>query len=352
MSRLIVAVLSITLVLAGCASPRGGTPPSDEQPAPTQPGQGRPGAPADPDRPAADPGGPAPGAVRPKPGAPEVPREPEPPRVSIDPPQVLQGDFTTLRLDRPVEGEVTVHVEGLWEQPKVFRHRGRPVAFIGFPANARVGTYPVAVTWPGGEWRGTIELVYKQFTEDRLVVTEEQEQVYYDPRAADQWRRVFALRSESHPVPLWRGPFRPPLEGPQHITTYFGEIRYVNGKETGRHSGMDFGAPTGTPVLAPARGRVILAEEMIVPGRIVILDHGQNLFTAYYHLGSIAVEPGQMVQAGEVIGTVGSTGFSTGPHLHWTATIGNIPVDPWPLTRASPLGIPAPEHPRFEQTPQ
>lgn len=316
MSRLMTALLLLAL-LAGCARPA----PAPQEPAPPAP--------------------PAPQqAVTPPP-----PPPPKPPRVEIDPPRVLQGDFATLRLDKPVAGEVKVQVEGLWEQPKFFRHQGRPVAFIGFPAASRVGSYPVTVTWEGGEWTGSIEVLRKQFTEDRLIVTEQQEQVYFDPRSAEEWARVFKLRGESHPEPYWYGPFRPPLEGALKITTYFGEIRFVNGKETGRHSGMDFGAPTGTPILAPARGRVILAEKLIVSGWTVIIDHGQNLFTAYYHCETLAVKPGDMLQTGDVIGTVGSTGFSTGPHLHWTATIGNTPVDPWPLTQAPPLGLGAASEP-------
>lgn len=293
--------------------------------------------------PPAPPAGPPAAEAPPQPQSPPPPPAPtRPPQVSIAPQQVLQGDFATLRLDRPVTGEVTVTVEGLGEQPKPYVWNGLPVAVIGFPAAARVGEYPVRVTWPGGEWQGAITVTKKSFTEDRLWVTAQQEALIYDPRSAEQWRRVFALRSESYPEPLWQGPFAIPLEGELKITTYFGEIRFVNGTETGRHSGMDFGAPTGTPIYAPAPGQVIFAEEMITTGDTVIIDHGLNLFTAYYHMDRLDVKAGQWVGTGELLGTVGSTGFSTGPHLHWTATIGNTPVDPWPLTGATPLGIAAP----------
>lgn len=241
--------------------------------------------------------------------------------------------MATLRLDQPVQGNVTVRVTGLSEQPRSFLLDGRSFAFIGIPAAARPGTYPVTVTWADGEWHGNLQVVAKQFTEDRLTVSKEQEDTYYDPRSDAEWRRVFALRSKSNPQPLWQGAFRPPLAGKLVVTTRFGEIRYVNGKETGRHSGMDFAANTGTPILAPAAGHVILAEKLILTGWMVIIDHGVNLFTAYYHCSELLVKPGQSVQAGQPIAKVGSTGFSTGPHLHWTATIGNTPVDPWPFTQ-------------------
>lgn len=290
-----------------------------------------------------------PAAAPTAPATPPVRRPPDPPPApvgAVDPPRVLQGDLAVLRLDRAAPGTVNVQVKGLAEQPRVFELEGRPVAFIGFPAAARVGLYPVAVTWEGGRWDGQVEVVRKAFTEDRLTVTKEQEATYFDPRQEAEWKRVFALRSRSEPRPLWRGAFLPPLGGSPEITTYFGEIRFVNGVETGRHSGMDFGAATGTPFLAPARGRVILAEKLIVTGYTVILDHGMNLFTAYYHAESLAVNPGDSVEPGDRLGAVGSTGFSTGPHLHWTATVGNTPVDPWPLTQSPPLGV-LPLHLRF-----
>ncbi|MBP2018788.1 hypothetical protein J2Z79_002203 [Symbiobacterium terraclitae] len=261
----------------------------------------------------------------------EIPANP--PVVTLEPRQVLRGDFAVLRVDQPLPGEPQLHVGGLSEQPKLFLLDRQPTALIGFPAAAPLGAYPVRLTWDGGEWEGSIEVVYKEFTVDRLEVTEEQEEVYYDPRQAEQWERLYRLRSTSEPEPLWRDVFRPPLDGELRVTTYFGEIRVVNGVETGRHSGMDFGAPTGTPIYAPARGKVILAEEFIVSGRTIVIDHGLNLFTAYYHCEEIHVAPGDWVEAGQRIGLVGSTGFSTGPHLHWTATVGNTPVDPWPLTQ-------------------
>lgn len=262
-----------------------------------------------------------------------------PPVITLEPAQVLQGDFAVLRVDQPLPGEPVVQVEGLAEQPKLFLLDRHPTAFIGIPAAAPVGTYPVRLTWEGGAWEGTLEVVRKEFTVDRLEVTEEQEEIYYDPRQAEQWAKLYRLRSTSEPEPLWRGAFRPPLEGELQVTTYFGEIRIVNGVETGRHSGMDFGAPQGTPIYAPARGKVILAEEFIVSGRTIVIDHGLNLFTAYYHCEELLVQPGDWVEAGQPIGTVGSTGFSTGPHLHWTATIGNTPVDPWLLTQGSVVDL-------------
>lgn len=317
MYRRTAVLLAVCLTLAGCASrPADPLPPTTTAPQIIE-----------------DSTPPAPLPAQPE-------RLPDtPPTVTLEPGKVQQGDFAVLRIDRPIPGEVKLHVEGLSEQPQLYLLDRQPFALIGFPANASIGHYPVALTWDGGSWEGSLEVVYKEFTVDRLEVTEEQEDVYYDPRQAEQWERLYRLRSTSQKEPLWKGPFQKPLAGELMITTYFGEIRVVNGAETGRHSGMDFGAPTGTPILAPARGKVILAEEFIVSGRTIVLDHGLNLFTAYYHCEELNVAAGDWVEAGQQIGLVGSTGFSTGPHLHWTATVGNIPVDPWPLTEGRLDGL-------------
>jgi murein DD-endopeptidase MepM/ murein hydrolase activator NlpD len=337
-----LAALCLAVLLAGCSSaPRTPAPPA----APAEPG------PLSPPGPATKPGaaaksGPSPSTAPVPPSGPTAGARPSAggelpatPMMTVTPPQVDQGAVAVLTLEGQVPEPVSVQVEGLWEQPRLYRYRDRWVAFLGFPAAAPPGSYPVQVRWNGGERQGAVVVRQKAFPEDRLVVSPDQEATFYDPRQEDEWRRVFALRSRSLSRPYWTGPFRPPLDGPLEVTTQFGEIRFVNGQETGRHSGMDFGAPTGTPILAPAPGKVILAEKLIVSGWTIIIDHGLSLFTTYYHCDSLAVRPGDWVETGQVIGRVGSTGFSTGPHLHWTATIGNIPVDPWPLTQASPLGV-------------
>jgi murein DD-endopeptidase MepM/ murein hydrolase activator NlpD len=91
---------------------------------------------------------------------------------------------------------------------------------------------------------------------------------------------------------------------------------------------VDFGAAPGTPVRAPARGRVVLAAPLFFSGRTVILDHGLGLFSLYGHLSSLGVRSGQTVEAGEPLGRVGATGRATGPHLHWAVRLNGARVDP------------------------
>lgn len=128
------------------------------------------------------------------------------------------------------------------------------------------------------------------------------------------------------PQRRWDGFFVRPATGP--ITDVFGSRRSFNGgPATGSHSGVDFGAEAGTPVVAAADGRVVFAGPLPVRGNAVYIDHGLGVFTGYDHLSRILVQPGQEVRAGEPIGAVGATGLVTGPHLHWEVAVGGYFVN-------------------------
>ncbi|WP_051273553.1 M23 family metallopeptidase [Desulfotruncus alcoholivorax] len=141
----------------------------------------------------------------------------------------------------------------------------------------------------------------------------------------------FLLNAGSGVPPGWKpgesGPLVWPLTGVFNITSGFGErIDPVNGS-IGFHEGLDVAAPTGTPVHAAGAGVVEAAGWMGNAGNAVIISHGVAE-TRYFHLSSIVVAPGQQVDAGEVIGYVGSTGKSTGPHLHFEVRVGGRPRNP------------------------
>lgn len=125
----------------------------------------------------------------------------------------------------------------------------------------------------------------------------------------------------------WEEPWISPIRDIR-ITSYFGEQRSFNGGPvSGHHGGTDFGANTGTPVMATNHGRVVLAERLVVRGNMVVLDHGSGVYSGYAHLSSIDVSEGMDVAKGATIGRVGSTGLSTGPHLHWEHAVSGTLVD-------------------------
>ena len=109
----------------------------------------------------------------------------------------------------------------------------------------------------------------------------------------------------------------------------FGTLRSYNGSAYDRyHRGVDFAGATGTSVLAAADGRVVLADTLHIRGRATVIDHGWGLYTVYAHQNSIQVSLGEQVTSGQVIGAIGSTGRSTGPHLHWEVWLHGVNVDP------------------------
>ena len=143
-----------------------------------------------------------------------------------------------------------------------------------------------------------------------------------------QFSRYFPkARESSADERYYDQPFLLPVSG--RLTTEFGQTRYVNNAPTSsRHSGLDIAAPTGTPVSATNRGRVTLSMNLILTGNTIVIDHGQGLFSVYYHMHQLFVEEGELVERGKTIGTVGSTGFSTGPHLHFTMSYYDHNLEP------------------------
>lgn len=130
-------------------------------------------------------------------------------------------------------------------------------------------------------------------------------------------------------VPQWQLPFQTPVDSFLEISSLFGARRsYNGGPYRTYHEGVDYAAFQGTPVLAPAGGTVVLAEQLYVRGGAVILDHGLGIFTGYYHLSSINVLAGEEVIPDQILGEVGTTGLSTGNHLHWDLLVNGVWVDP------------------------
>ena len=154
-------------------------------------------------------------------------------------------------------------------------------------------------------------------------------------RAEAERQRLRAIFATITPERLWDGPFHYPLAG---VTTggNFGKRRILNGKAGSPHSGVDFPAPAGTPVCAAQRGRVVLSEPLYFSGNTVVLDHGLGVYTLYAHFESIAVQLGDLVDTGALLGKVGATGRVTGPHLHWGVTVNRARANPLQLV-ALPL---------------
>jgi len=127
-----------------------------------------------------------------------------------------------------------------------------------------------------------------------------------------------------------------PVKG---ITTgIFGTKRFYNGIEGNYHNGFDIAADTGTPIVAPSSGKITLTGNFFYNGKTIILDHGRSLKSIMIHLDEILVEENQYVEKGQIIGKVGTTGKSTGAHLHWSVLVNNTYIDPELLIDKSAIG--------------
>jgi murein DD-endopeptidase MepM/ murein hydrolase activator NlpD len=257
-----------------------------------------------------------------------------------------------------VRGDGGLKLGGLFlEQDLHFtEEEGRYWALIGVGALTRPGTYPLtlqAIELDSGDWltmTETFSVTEGDYGTYNIVVPADR-QGLLDPTLAQAEREkvdaVFAGVSEQR---LWSGAFGFPLEGELRTTAPFGQRRsYGGGPVTSYHTGHDYGADKGTPVLAPITGTVVLAEPLQVRGQVVILDHGLGVLTGFWHLSRIDVTEGQLVGRGEVIGLVGNTGLSTGPHLHWELRVLGMPVDPLQWTQGEfPRPLPTPEFSPFD----
>lgn len=146
-------------------------------------------------------------------------------------------------------------------------------------------------------------------------------------RIQEEQARVTAARVRDDARADFAQTFIWPVQG--RISGRFGRARVYNGKPGAPHSGLDIAVPTGTPVKAPAAGIITFADpDLYLTGGTVLLDHGHGVSSNFLHLSRIDVKEGQRVSQGEVIAAVGSTGRSTGPHLHWGMNWFDVRVDP------------------------
>ncbi|GAB6109341.1 M23 family metallopeptidase [Fusibacter bizertensis] len=182
-----------------------------------------------------------------------------------------------------------------------------------------------------------VEVVSRDFKVQNLTIDPTVEASTRNDDAYAEYREVFnPARDISAEERYYTEPFILPTTG--KLNTEFGESRNVNGAPTTyRHIGIDIGAPRGATVVAVNNGQIVLAQKLILTGNTIIIDHGEGLFSVYEHLDSLAVEKGVLVERGQTIATVGSTGFSTGPHLHFTMSYYRTDIEPGYILYGEPL---------------
>jgi hypothetical protein len=213
---------------------------------------------------------------------------------------------------------------------------GAVMFLLGVPVDAPVGEAVIAVLGPDGNATAEIRTLVsrRDFRRDDISLNQALTslRVDQDPRKDEQARRYLALlgTTRADAVFLDQGFIRP-VAG-ERRTSLFGDIRrYIyadDGTAWSIHNGVDYGYPTGTPVRAAGNGRVALAEDRIVTGNTVVLEHLPGVYTIYMHLQQMTVQVGDTVEMAQSIGTIGATGLATGPHLHWELRVSGVASDP------------------------
>ena len=226
-------------------------------------------------------------------------------------------------------GEPAPEVSFNGKRTLVFRRNGRWYTAVGLPLSQDAGKATLTVNLTQGEQRSiSVEVREHSYPEQRLTVKksfvdlsqEQLDRVIADRRIIDSTLQNF------RDLPMTGVSLVAPADGPK--SSSFGLRRFFNDQPRSPHSGMDIAAPLNATVTAAGDGIVKATGDYYFNGSTVFIDHGQGFVTMYCHLSNIAVEDGQLVIAGELIGKVGATGRVTGAHLHFGTYLNGNAVDP------------------------
>lgn len=249
---------------------------------------------------------------------------------------VSQGDVLAIRISRLPEDvlpTLETTIPNITKFGFMYSGPGQAVAFVPVSYYCDVGEYVATVRAGSYEWEIPFTAVHTDFERQEVTIDTSIPSV----GAANTQEAINAYNNAILPLyevtdnqMHWQGMFIWPVKG--RISSSYGLRRYFNGSTTPtRHAGIDIAVDEGTPIVAPAAGRVLYADFLDRTGYSIVIEHGGGLKTYYYHMLGIHVQVGAMVAQGDHIGDVGSTGNSTGPHLHFDVKIANQSINPMPL---------------------
>ncbi|CZZ95061.1 peptidase [Bordetella ansorpii] len=246
------------------------------------------------------------------------------------------------KLNEPVPGGVAVVALGEGAQAPqasfgghrvlVVREEGRQwIAIVGIPLSAMPGQTALQVRDAAGARDVPFSVGSKEYVAQHITLKNKRQ---VSPNPDDLKRIERELNEQTSAYAVYRAGVTPsnvvldrPVAGGR-LSSPFGLRRFFNGEARNPHSGLDFAVPAGTPVMAPAAGRVVLVGDYFFNGKTVFVDHGQGMISMFCHLSAIDVKVGDELARGAPVGKVGATGRATGPHLHWNVSLNNVRVDP------------------------
>jgi murein DD-endopeptidase MepM/ murein hydrolase activator NlpD len=257
---------------------------------------------------------------------------------------VRQGEVLKVRLDgKPFE---PTHPGERTAEPRRATLAGRSAPFFRQEDGDFLALVPVSVFQKPGSYSLSIEDArQKSHVLDEIRIEDgryKTQNVTVSATTAGlqplpgEMEAIQALKNAQSPVRYWDEPFLTPTVDCQNSP--FGVKRFHNGKPTGDyHKGVDLRSPQGRPIRATTDGVVRISRMYRLHGGTVGIDHGQGVSSIYIHMSRINARQGDQVRQGDVIGYVGSTGFATGPHLHWGLYVNGLPVNPNPWLSPVPV---------------
>jgi len=241
--------------------------------------------------------------------------------------EAIQGDVLAVSLHSQASIQSVKTLGKTWPVQQL--RKGVWKAWVGVDLKKKPANYPL--TWHADNkiiMQDVLHVRVGKFRVSRIEVPKKMSN--FDAKAIKRIRADQVAIKATYSIDVPIEPDFSVVHVPVHgiESTPFGAQRYVNGQPRSPHAGIDIAAAKGTPVLAPLAGKVLLVLPMFLNGNLIAIGHGAGLVSVYAHLSHFDVKQGDVVMAGQKIGEVGSTGRSTGAHLHWGVRFQHARVNP------------------------
>lgn len=253
--------------------------------------------------------------------------------VEVKPERGVQGETMVIRVQTQPEAQVSGRLAD-WNLNFVQAEAEEQLALQGINALLEPGLYDLTLQWStaeGGQTTGFSQpypIRSGEYGFDPVLIVPEE--TVGEENTVPEDELVADLVAPVTPEKRWQGAFAwPSNHWVESFPSVFGTRRnYNNTGYNFYHTGLDFFGGVGVEIVAPAPGRVVFSDELIVRGLTTVIDHGWGVYSIYMHQSESKVEPEQEVDTGQVIGLVGASGRVTGAHLHWEIRVGGVPVQP------------------------
>ena len=249
--------------------------------------------------------------------------------VRVRPLPIRQGNTVSIYVENLLDGTPSGQFAGL--PLRFFPYEDGFAALVGIDAFTEPETYELSLSGSGSQpWRPfsqPVKIEDAGYGFQEIVLPEEMAPLLEPEVRQNEDAFLSTIYTQFSDTKAWDGLFALPVTNTV-VTAPYGDARSYNGGPVEiYHTGLDVGGGIGTPILASANGTVVFSGPLELRGNGVILDHGLGVMSAYFHLSEILVSEGDTVTQGQPVGLGGSTGLSTGPHLHWDLRVMDVPVN-------------------------